>query len=323
MARQSSKQSGAYHSPQNSSYNTPVALATTVLLCPVLWRRASNLPATRSFPKRWPKWLFDASVEHEGAETSPLNLQDETRLLRKVDSFLIPMFGVFIGNAKVAGMATDLHLVGNQYGAAVSVVYVFVPDMALTIATPFSGSYGLLIAIGVLLGWSEAGVSPCIATYLMMTYRREELGRRCSALSGGFGMIFEQGREGHVCCSVRDEQTHYDPDDKFDIQVVLLAFKDWRTWASGIFQLVQKSHFTPFLHSSDAHFQARPINGMGYSSYHAQLLTVPVYAVAAISFMIQAQFSDRLFLRGPFIIGNFFIQIVGWVAPEVAPSNIF
>lgn len=81
---------------------------------------------------------------------------------------------------------------------------------ALTIATPFSGSYGPLIGIRVLLGWSEAGarlivlftalltllkigVFPCIATYLTMTYRREELGRRlsyiflCSALSGGFG----------------------------------------------------------------------------------------------------------------------------------------
>lgn len=52
---------------------------------------------------------------------------------------------------------------------------------------------------------------------------------------------------------------------------------------------------------------------MGYSSYNAQLLTVPVYVVAALSFMIQAQFSDRLFLRGPFIIGNFFIQIVGYI----------
>lgn len=337
-----------------------------------------------------------ASVEHEGAETSPLNPQQETKLLRKIDSFLIPMFGVLyfacfldrgnIGNAKVAGMATDLHLVGNQYGAAVSVVYatyvIFEPVYAvllklltpkivlsvstlifgaLTIATPFSGSYGPLIGIRVLLGWSEAGVFPCIATYLTMTYRREELGRRlsyiflCSALSGGFGGLLAYGlthistdtlsgwqwlyiveglftvalapvayfwipnridqawflnKDEKDMCAVRYEtnMTHYDPDEKFDIQVVLLAFKDWRTWASGVIQfgaditLYAISTFMPVL-----------INGIGYSSYHAQLLTVPVYVVAALSFMIQAQFSDRLFLRGPFIIGNFFIQIVGYI----------
>ncbi|KAK0469552.1 major facilitator superfamily domain-containing protein [Desarmillaria tabescens] len=337
-----------------------------------------------------------ASVEHGGAETSPLNPQEETRLLRKIDSFLIPMFGVLyfacfldrgnIGNAKVAGMATDLHLVGNQYGAAVSVVYatyvIFEPVYAillklltpkivlsvstlifgaLTIATPFSGAYGPLVAIRVLLGWSEAGVFPCIATYLTMTYRREELGRRlsyiflCSALSGGFGGLLAYGLT-HIStdslagwqwlyiveglftvalapvaffwipnridqawflnkgekdmCAVRYEtnMTHYDPDEKFDIQVVLLAFKDWRTWASGVIQfgadvtLYAISTFMPVL-----------INGMGYSSYHAQLLTVPVYVVAALSFMIQAQFSDRLLLRGPFIIGNFFIQIIGYI----------
>ncbi|KAK0480134.1 major facilitator superfamily domain-containing protein [Armillaria novae-zelandiae] len=337
-----------------------------------------------------------ASVDHEGAETSPLSPQQETKLLWKIDSFLIPMFGVLyfacfldrgnIGNAKVAGMATDLHLVSNQYGAAVSVVYatyvIFEPVYAvllklltpkivlsvstlifgaLTIATPFSGSYGPLIGIRVLLGWSEAGVFPCIATYLTMTYRREELGRRlsyiflCSALSGGFGGLLAYGlthistdtlsgwqwlyiveglftvilapvayfwipnridqawflnRDEKDMCAVRYERnmTHYDPDEKFDIQVVLLAFKDWRTWASGVIQfgaditLYAISTFMPVL-----------INGMGYSSYHAQLLTVPVYVVAALSFMIQAQFSDRLLLRGPFIIGNFFIQIVGYI----------
>ncbi len=39
-------------------------------------------------------------------------------------------------------------------------------------------------------------------------------------------------------CTVRYEtnMTHYDPDEEFDIQVVLLAFKDWRTWASGVIQ---------------------------------------------------------------------------------------
>jgi len=52
---------------------------------------------------------------------------------------------------------------------------------------------------------------------------------------------------------------------------------------------------------------------MGFTSYEAQLLTVPVYFVGMVSFLLQARLSDYYFVRGPFIIVNFFIQIVGYI----------
>ncbi|KAK0435180.1 major facilitator superfamily domain-containing protein [Armillaria borealis] len=337
-----------------------------------------------------------AAALEGGKQGSPIDPKTEARLLRKIDSFLIPMLGALyfvcfldrgnIGNAKVAGMDIDLGLVGNQYGAAVSVVYVtyvvFEPVYAvllkvltprivlsvstiifgaLTIATPFSGSYGPLMAIRVLLGWAEAGTFPCIVTYLTMTYRREELGMRlaymftCSAISGGFGGLLAYGLthiktasvagwqwlyivEGliTVClgpvayfwipnridqawfltkhekdiCTARYEnnKTHYDPDEQFDMKQVMLAPADWRTWVHGTIQfgaditLYAISTFMPVL-----------ISDMGYSSYKAQLLTIPVYAVGALSFIIQAKLSDRTLLRGPFIMANFLVQIIGYI----------
>jgi MFS family permease len=53
------------------------------------------------------------------------------------------------------------------------------------------------------------------------------------------------------------------------------------------------------------------IRGMGYSNVNAQLLTVPVYFVGAISFIIIARLSDRYQMRSPFIVGCFISHIVG------------
>ena len=50
----------------------------------------------------------------------------------------------------------------------------------LTLATAWAGNYGNLILIRILLGIFEAGLFPCITVYLLMTYRREEIGRRLS-----------------------------------------------------------------------------------------------------------------------------------------------
>jgi MFS family permease len=123
----------------------------------------------------------------------------------------------------------------TQYGAVVSVVYatyvVFEPVWAnllkimspkvllsfstlvwgtLTIATAWATTYEHLIAIRVLLGMFEgethrrpllttAGLFPCITIIVMMTYRREETGRRmsylfsCAAFAGAFGGLIGFG----------------------------------------------------------------------------------------------------------------------------------
>ncbi|CAD6583328.1 MAG: hypothetical protein CYPHOPRED_002339 [Cyphobasidiales sp. Tagirdzhanova-0007] len=191
-------------------------------LFPVHWGgESSNLDIEKKIPS--------GAVERpESSEFQQIDKRQETRLLRKVDLYMIPVFGLVylfafldrgnIGNAKVAGMATDLKLVGNQYGTCVSVVYatyvVFEPIYVnllkiltprlllsvsslvfgiLTLSTAWSHKFTGLVAIRVLLGCAEAGIFPSIVTYFAMTYRREELGRRLSyiftaaALSGAFG----------------------------------------------------------------------------------------------------------------------------------------
>lgn len=54
------------------------------------------------------------------------------------------------------------------------------------------------------------------------------------------------------------------------------------------------------------------IRGLGYTSVHAQLITVPVYVWATLSYLIIAWASDRVGLRSPFILGACLACIVGY-----------
>lgn len=133
----------------------------------------------------------------------------ESRVLRKLDVRLAPMFAVLyfvayldrsnISNAAVAGMKEDLHLTGPQYSTAVSVFYatyvafeipvvlvmkqlrphraialMVVGWSVVTIGTAFVRSYGALVCVRVLLGWCEAGFFPCLSLYISQTYKRQE-----------------------------------------------------------------------------------------------------------------------------------------------------
>ncbi|KAF5097740.1 hypothetical protein DV451_003699 [Geotrichum candidum] len=87
------------------------------------------------------------------------------------------------------------------------------------------------------------------------------------------------------------------------------AFTDWQVylaiimfWASVI-PSYAISMFMPTILSS-----------LGFSRTKSQLLTVPIYSVAAISCVVQAKISDRIGKRSPFIIGNFVIMVVGFAA---------
>lgn len=55
------------------------------------------------------------------------------------------------------------------------------------------------------------------------------------------------------------------------------------------------------------------IKSLGYKSYHAQLLTIPVFAFAWASILLFGYTSDRLKLRGPFLMAAYAIAAVGWI----------
>jgi MFS family permease len=87
------------------------------------------------------------------------------------------------------------------------------------------------------------------------------------------------------------------------------AFTDWQVylaiimfWASVI-PSYAISMFLPTI-----------LKSLGFSRTKSQLLTVPIYSMAAVSCVVQAKLSDRVGKRSPFIIGNFLIMIIGFAA---------
>jgi len=158
----------------------------------------------------------------------------EKKLVRKLDMYIIPVYMIIyifsfldrsnIGNAKVAGMDKDLHLVGSEFNVAVSIFYVtyIVFEVPLVVAfkmvgprrmvpilvcswslvTAFSGfekSYGALVACRLLLGVCESALFPAFHLYVSMFWKREEIAKRAGmimvslALSGAFGGLFAYG----------------------------------------------------------------------------------------------------------------------------------
>ncbi|KAE8378270.1 major facilitator superfamily domain-containing protein [Aspergillus bertholletiae] len=152
----------------------------------------------------------------------------ESRLRWKLDLYIVPTVALLylfcfidranIGNAKLAGLAADLHLKGNDYNKILSMFYIsyiifeipcnicckwmgpgwFLPLSTLlfgvsSLATAFvhdiSGACGVRFVLGIF----EAGLMPGIAYYLSRWYRRSELAFRLSLylvmapLAGAFG----------------------------------------------------------------------------------------------------------------------------------------
>ncbi|KAL7422803.1 hypothetical protein Q5752_002099 [Cryptotrichosporon argae] len=165
--------------------------------------------------------------------TSParaLDRADERALrpaLRKLDMFFLPAVTAIyflnfldrsnIGNAKTAGLATDLHLSSRQYSIALTVTYVpyivaelpvtllmnkvgpniLLPTLAILwgVVTTFQGfvsSFGGLVAARFFLGACEGAILPGSIAYLSTFYRRRDLGKRvaffysATSLAGAF-----------------------------------------------------------------------------------------------------------------------------------------
>lgn len=101
------------------------------------------------------------------------------------------------------------------------------------------------------------------------------------------------------------------------------VFKDWQSWCMlmtyyGVcVPLYGVSLFTPTI-----------VKTLGYSSTRAQLMSVPIYIVAAAWSIGQAFASDMLGLRSPFLIFNFLCMAVGYIMciaidPREKPNVIY
>ncbi|PSK60180.1 hypothetical protein B9Z65_1078 [Elsinoe australis] len=165
-------------------------------------------------------------------KTSPSELswtdEEEKKLVRKIDLLLLPTIWLMyllsymdrtnIGNAKIAGMADDLHLTSAQYSVILVVFFVgyvvfeppsnmilvrskpsiYLPTLmviwgVLTCVMSVVKSYHHLIILRIFVGIMEAGFAPGVLLIISSWYKREEQSKRfavymsAAILSGAFG----------------------------------------------------------------------------------------------------------------------------------------
>ncbi|KAG2061068.1 MFS general substrate transporter [Suillus hirtellus] len=188
--------------------------------------------------------LHNDSIKSNSEKQIVLNLspspslspRDRARILRKIDWHLLPFVTVFyllsfldranVGNAKVAGMATDLKLTGFKYNIAAAVFFIpysfaEVPsNIALKLFRPsrwipsimvvwgvvmtlmcLIRSYQSLVVARAFLGFAEAGLVPGVNYYICLWYPRSERSKRIAiffssaSLAGAFGGLLAYGIE--------------------------------------------------------------------------------------------------------------------------------
>ncbi|KAJ4361719.1 hypothetical protein N0V95_001612 [Ascochyta clinopodiicola] len=157
---------------------------------------------------------------------------------------------------------------------------------------------GLIPVALALVVWKALPNSPETASFLTQP-ERDLLVRRLQDDSGS-----GQGRATN--------------NDKMGKQYVIAGLSDWKIWAAVVIfwgNTVGVYGFTATVPTV--------INGLGYSSANAQLLTIPIYVFAAIVTVIWAWGSDLTQKRSPWIIGGYCIAIVGFIAQLAIPHPAY
>ncbi|SCU82275.1 LAME_0C00430g1_1 [Lachancea meyersii CBS 8951] len=95
----------------------------------------------------------------------------------------------------------------------------------------------------------------------------------------------------------------------FSWKEVLLAIKDFKTYFAFIIQFCQDT----ILYGFSTFLTAILKLGLGYDSRKAQYMSVPVYLLAAIVFMISAYVSDRFKVRGPVFFAYNLLGATGYI----------
>ncbi|RDW62295.1 hypothetical protein BP6252_11728 [Coleophoma cylindrospora] len=173
------------------------------------------------------------SINSDDDYSNPTGISEKA-LLRKLDLKLLPPLTLLyllsfldrsnIGNAKLDGLTTDLHITGNEYLFTLTIYFIGyvlfeVPcNIILKRTTPRFWLPTLMLAWGIVatllgvcqnfagfvvarffLGVTESGLFPGVVFYLSMWYKRTETHYRISlffsaaALAGAFGGILAYG----------------------------------------------------------------------------------------------------------------------------------
>ncbi|KAI2626922.1 putative MFS transporter [Hypomontagnella submonticulosa] len=175
-----------------------------------------------------------SATDSRGVSIIELDRLAERKLRNKIDMMVVPTVSILylfcfidrsnIGNARLAGLETDLGMHGNDYNMLLSVFYIsyivfeipsnlackwigpgwFIPFISLgfgvcSLGTAFVQDLPAACGVRFLLGIFESGMMPGISFYLSRWYRRSELVFRISLfvvmapLAGAFGGLLASG----------------------------------------------------------------------------------------------------------------------------------
>ncbi|CAF1089412.1 unnamed protein product [Adineta steineri] len=257
---------------------------------------------------------------------------------------------VNIGQAKIDGLMESLKLTSTQYNTCLSVFFItyivfeipsnlvlkklrpsrWIPMIMIAwgIVMTLMGlvhSYGDLLACRLALGAAESGLFPGAVFYLSSWYKRRELSWRISilysatTLAGAFGGVLAfgisqmrgiGGQEEECDRTITRLQNDAGPGagEHFSWKQVRAAFLDWKIY---IFCLCYIGILVPS--NSLALVSPTIVQGLGFRSYRAQLMTTPPYVLAFINTMTTAYFSDRYTRRAIFIMFWLMIAIIGFI----------
>ncbi|CED82688.1 Permease of the major facilitator superfamily [Phaffia rhodozyma] len=183
--------------------------------------------------------------------------EEEKRLVRKIDKRLMPMFWVMyvlnyidrtnIGNAKVAGMSTDLKL-------STTMPSIFLPGImfiwgGMTVSAMGINSYSGLVALRFCLGIIEAGFFPGVIFLMSCWYKPYEISKRlalfysAAMMSGAFGGLLAGAITGNMdgTAGIAGWKWLFGVEGLATVVVSLIAF----------FVLPDFPHNTPFLNEEE------------------------------------------------------------------------
>jgi MFS family permease len=96
-------------------------------------------------------------------------------------------------------------------------------------------------------------------------------------------------------------------EEKFSWAKLASAFKDPKLYLHAVLEFSVSLSLFSFMT-----FLPAIIRGLGYTRVHAQLLTVPVYVWATVSYLMIAFGSDKVGLRSPFMLGACLALVIGY-----------
>ncbi|KAJ8474822.1 hypothetical protein ONZ51_g6966 [Trametes cubensis] len=322
---------------------------------------------------------FSASSESSQVPVAPIF--DEKRLWQKVDLRLIPLLTTMyvvafvdktnIGNAKIQGLTSQLALTGDQFNIILGSPHtklcgqlcirtsrkpIIEEVEAITwgIITTLHGivkTYRQLLALRILLGIAEAGLSPGILYYLTLWYPRHMLQYRIGLFWGGaavagafsgllaYGISFMSGTAGLLGWS-----WIFIIEGIMSVVVGVVAafmFVDYPRTAYFLTAEERASLVRNTLYDSSSvgedeefatyhvvgalldwqvascigpstEYDAHVLVSFGFGPAISQLLSVPPYVIGTVMVVVWAVWSDRLKKRSLFILLGLCFCLVGF-----------